>query len=174
MTPVDSATLYAWRFFVSSWSGLPLATAIEPLNQDFRPFARTRLTVSRNGLTIRFGKQKKGASSMKRGIVTIMAFLCVVALAQEQSNLADLEARASSQPDNLPLWLELGQAQFRAARGNDAVLLEAAQVSFEHVLRSRRTSHALWCGTELCSRGKPGNYSKAENSMKLRAFLPEL
>jgi hypothetical protein len=79
---------------------------------------------------------------------TGMAFLFILALAQERSQLVDLEARARSQPDNLPLWLELGQAQFRAARGNDAILLEAAQASFEQVLRVNANEPALWSGTE--------------------------
>jgi heme-degrading monooxygenase HmoA len=107
---------------------------------------------------------------MKTRMATTMAFLCVVALVQGRPQLADLEARAKSQPDNLSLWLELGQAQFRAARGNDAVLLEAAQASFEQVLRvnANEPRALVWHGTLLSMKaGKLFQSGKLDEAQSL-------
>src|SRR5262245_11726964 len=107
---------------------------------------------------------------MKIRMATTMAFLCVVALAQERPQLAELEARAKSQPDNLPLWLELGQAQFIAAQGSDAILLEAAQASFEHVLRvnANEPRALVWHGTLLSMKaGKLFQSGKLDEAQSL-------
>src|SRR5262245_14848483 len=97
MTPVDSGALYP-SFTTTTQrrqenarlvtcdgpnSRAPLAPAIEPLNQRFRPFARSRLTASQIDSTIS-SQNEEGVLSMKIRMATTMAFLCVVALAQER------------------------------------------------------------------------------------------